>query len=170
MAEPNRLLLLSLYVNFAECPKMQTDICIDANVFLACYTSEAHQEDCLNFLQRAQARMLNYYEPALVLYEVASTLHRKVVKQELDLEDSKEALEAFFQLPLLFQWQQTLLTRAANLASRLAMDTSYDCTYLAVAEYRNIPLVTLDQELLKKGRRVYSQVFTVSEFTKKFLR
>lgn len=149
---------------------MLTDICLDANIFLSCFTSEASQEDCLALIQRAEARMINFYEPALVIYEVTSSLHRKVQRQELIARDAEQALELFFQLPLLLQWQQNLMTKAAAFARRLKLETSYDCSYLAVAENRNIPLVTQDDELYKKGKRLYPQVFTVTEFTRKFLK
>ena len=148
---------------------MSHDICLDANVFLACLTPEAAQQDCLNLMERAEGRGMYFFEPALVLYEVASSLHRKVQRQEMTVKALEAALDLFFQLPLLLQWQAPLMKKAASMARRLRLTTSYDCSYLALAENRRIPLITLDQDLQKKGRHLYPQVFGVVEFTRKFL-
>jgi len=147
-----------------------TDICLDANVLIACLTPEESQDECLELIQRAESRMLNFFEPALLLYEVSSTLHRKVRSGDITTKESMRALELVYQLPFLFQWQQSLMLLATEYARELKFDHAYDCSYLAVAAHRNIPLVTLDHELYKKGRRVYSQVFEVTEFTRKYLK
>jgi predicted nucleic acid-binding protein len=47
----------------------------------------------------------------------------------------------------------TLMHRALDLAIRLAHPV-YDCVYLALAEQRNIPLVTADARLIAKLQSV----------------
>ena len=57
-----------------------------------------------------------------------------------------------------------MITAATEYAASLSNPKMYDFTYVAVAKERDIPLVTLDQDLITKGRTIYSKIYTPAEF------
>jgi len=141
------------------------DLCLDANVFVAALCPEEHyHKEAFLLIQeiRKHARML--YEPALVLYEINMALYRKQKQGDLLAGDSQSLLEQFVRLPILFQWAPEFITLTHQLAHQLSFSHIYDVSYLAVAVARDIPLVTFDEELLRKGKKAHSQIFDAHNY------
>lgn len=141
------------------------ELCLDANVFIsAMVVVEAAHEKALELFEVIDRHSVPLYEPAVVVFEFSQSLHRKreegIVSQRLQ----DEILDFFFELPLLLQWQSSLIKRALASARNLSFRRTYDCAYLAVAMARDIPLVTEDQELLKKGRKIHRQLYSLDDF------
>ncbi len=142
-----------------------SEICLDANVFItAMIPEEDGHEASFKIIQMIQERDIPLFEPAIVLFEVISILHRKVSMGELEKEEGEELADLFFQLPLLLQWQPALMKKAVHFARELGLKKIYDCTYLAVAQAREIPLITLDQEFIKKSRKIFRKIQSAREF------
>lgn len=145
---------------------MTIDVCLDANIFIASLTNEPNRDICLTLLRRLDEERAAFFEPALVVFEVGSNIQKKVFHEELKLHDAQQSLDAFFQMPLLLQWHDRIINKAAYFAQVLHLKNTYDCAYLAVAATRVIPFVTLDDEFAKKGQKVYKNIFSVDEFLK----
>lgn len=141
------------------------EICLDANVFVtAMIPEEEGHEAALEVVKTTERQGIPLFEPALVLFEFASALHRKMVSGELYLEEKIKLLDHFLRLPLLLQWQPAVMKETARLAADLGFKTVYDCAYLAVASLRVIPLITMDAEIVKKGRKIFGQIYSPKNF------
>lgn len=140
---------------------MKREICLDANIFVACFVAERDHDMCLNLLSILRERDFVFYEPALVGFEVTSVLRRKVWRGEITKAQSEQALHLFFDLPLLLQWQPQILTKALKQSHATAAKNAYDTSYLAVALERNIPCVTLDEDFFKRARKIFKKLRTV---------
>lgn len=146
------------------------EICLDANVFISAFIPlEANHENSSKLIELVKTKQIILFEPAIVISEVVSAIHRKIMQDELVSDKGEPLIDLFFQLPLLLQWQAGLMKKSARLASDLSLKRIYDCTYLAVAMAREIPFVTLDDEFIKKGRSLYRQIHTVKSFVKDFI-
>lgn len=144
---------------------MPPETCLDANIFLAALDErEPHHGEAFDLLRAIESRDIILMEPAIVVFEVTSVLTRKSYRGELDEKQAAARVDYFSELPLLLQWQPGILKRSADLARRLHLRDAYDCFYLAVAEGRNIPLVTLDRGFLKKAKRIYGKVIGPADF------
>lgn len=140
------------------------EICLDANVFVASLTHEPDQEVCLELMNRLDLAQTALFEPALLVFEVTSSLRKKQVLGNLLPDEAEEGLGIFFNLPLLLQWQDFLMKKSLQISNQLRLKNAYDSCYLAVAMTREIPLVTLDLEFKKKAQSYYKKIFTVEEF------
>lgn len=144
---------------------MPQEICLDANVFVAAMLpSEGGHPAALDVLKKVHEFQIPLYEPAVLLFEVASVIHRKKMAGEMRGDEAEEVLDLFYQLPLLLQWQPGILKKGSQLAAQFGLKRIFDCTYLSVAQLRDIPLVTFDEELIKKGKKVFRHLQSVPEF------
>lgn len=141
------------------------ELCLDANIFLAALNAKENEHSTsLDLLKLIESEGITLFEPALVVFEVVSVLHRKVMLEEMEVEDFEKLADTFLQLPLLLQWQPVILKLAAQMAKNLSLQNTYDCTYLAVASLRQIPLITFDEELIRKGKKNYKKILSAHEF------
>ena|SRR3989338_5441537 len=141
------------------------DLCLDANVLIASMTArEVHHRSALQLMKIIQDRQIVLYEPALLLYEVVATLYRRKISGEITAAEVEEFVDHFYQLPILFQWKPAVIQQASEVAEKLSLKRMYDCTYLAIAQLRNIPLITLDEQLIRRGRKCFPKIQTPAEF------
>lgn len=145
---------------------MTKEVCLDANIFIASLCPELHQKTCMILIQELLDQDIIMVEPALVIFEVSSNFAKKKNRREMTDQQANDALEQFLLLPFYMQWQEDIVRRANQLAMMLNQKTSYDCSYLAVAEKRKAPFITLDQDFLKKGKMSYSEIYSPEEFRK----
>lgn len=61
-----------------------------------------------------------------------------------------------------------ILRLAERMATELSVKRINDCSYLAVASDRDIPLVTLDDRLLKNGQKFLRKVMTPASALESF--
>ncbi len=145
-------------------------LCLDANIFLsALYPYELAHEECLETMKFIAENNINLFEPAIVVFEVTSSIHQKCHAGEIPENKRDESIETFLNLPILLEWQMPLLKKSAQLASQMKVKRIYDCSYLALATTRNIPLVTNDEQLLKNGKKLYPKVFSAEQFCHSFI-
>ncbi|OGP14277.1 MAG: hypothetical protein A3I75_06705 [Deltaproteobacteria bacterium RIFCSPLOWO2_02_FULL_50_16] len=143
------------------------EACLDANVFVSCLTPEEDHEESLQLVKILSEQDVSLFEPSLVIFEVVSVLRRKVLLKEITQIQMDKAVDLFFQLPLLLQWQDYILKKAGRFSRKLGLKNVYDSSYLAVAQAREIPLITLDKDFHKKGQKVYKNLFSVREYLRK---
>lgn len=140
------------------------ELCLDANIFIAALSrTEEHHKTCLEILKKVQEEQILLYEPALALYEVVSALHKKTMKGEMTSGETERLFDYLFKLPLLFQWKSDLMKKTREVATKLDSIKIDDSSYLALALLRDIPLVTLDEELRKKGRKIFRKILLPTE-------
>ncbi len=84
--------------------------------------------------------------PALCDVEVTAALRRGILRGALAEPRAEQALTAYLDLPLNRHGHQTLLPRILGLRANF---TSYDATYVALAEKLEAPLLTTDRRLAR---------------------
>ncbi len=87
--------------------------------------------------------------PELVLLEVGSVAWKRVARGETSAEHARAAAAALPRLFSLLVPVAEMYERALGLALELGHPI-YDCTYLALAEARRLPLVTADRRLAER--------------------
>lgn len=140
-------------------------LCLDANVFVSALDpKENSHSEAVKLLRGIQEEGIPLYEPEVILFEVGTALHRKTVLGELSDSEADSLMNLFFRYPLIFQWESFLVRRASRIAKILNEKGMADSYYLALAEKKKIPFVTLDQELIKKGRNILPDIYSPTEF------
>jgi predicted nucleic acid-binding protein len=117
---------------------------VDASVVVKWFLPEEHTELAATLLNEHIA----LYAPDLLFLEVGSVVWQRARKGSVREEDARAVLDGLVGLDLnvTHSWQ------IAQSALSLALSTNqtiYDCTYLAVAVERNVPLVTADRKLVQ---------------------
>ena len=82
--------------------------------------------------------------PHLMPVEVANALHRRVIRDELALQDATRLMENLLATGISLRETPELHSRALELAHNLNQDAVYDAHYLALAETLGCELWTAD--------------------------
>lgn len=140
-----------------------TEICLDANIILSCLCPDEDNPGGKRVIQYVIRNSISAWCPAVLNFEVAAALNKKEGLKLINEDHAMQILHHFFSLPILLVWNDELLRNAIKLQKRVGT-TFNDTCYLALAMCRNIPLVTEDQNLLKKGRKIYREIYSAKEF------
>ncbi|QQR79371.1 MAG: type II toxin-antitoxin system VapC family toxin [Deltaproteobacteria bacterium] len=144
---------------------MNDGICIDANIFVSTQDIlEPHYRTSVNVLQEIETQSKPIFIPAVFLFETTSVLHRKRLQGLLTTDQALRSFDLLRRLPFLAHWDLEILEEAQRMASMAGVKRINDYTYVAVAQKRKIPFVTLDEQLIKTGKQFYSQIVHASNF------
>jgi predicted nucleic acid-binding protein len=94
--------------------------------------------------------------PHLIDLEVAQTLRRLVLAGTLPVYRAGDALNELAQSPLVRHPHHPFLERVWQLRSNL---TAYDAAYVALAEFLDVPLLTLDARMARAPSGATIEVF-----------
>ena len=123
-------------------------IVVDASVVLKWFAPEQDHEIALFLKERHVLGKERLAGPELLLYEVANVLQNK----RGDLRSSVEAFSAFCSVGLeIHSLEPSDLTEAMRLSHAYGIST-YDASYLALAQARRCRLVTADERFLARLR------------------
>jgi predicted nucleic acid-binding protein len=125
---------------------MSSAVCIDANIIIRTLVPGPHSERALAHLERWQQQATQLTAPALLSFEVSSTLRRMVHIREITPAHGEKAFTQFLRLPIRLSSRRALFPLAWRLAVDLGLPRTYDTSYLALARLSQCDLWTADQK------------------------
>lgn len=139
-------------------------ICIDANIFVSALDShEAFHPQAVLLLTNIQNKRIPLFEPEVILFEVGCAFHRKAAMGQIKDSEADRLMNLLFRYPFILQWEAEITQRAFRLSKSLQERGIADGYYLALAEKRKIPFVTMDEKLLRRAKDLYDKVYSASE-------
>jgi predicted nucleic acid-binding protein len=139
-------------------------IVLDASVTVKWFASEPGSAEARSLVHSDEELVA----PELAQVEVASALVKKVIRQQLNLEEAHEALGLWFEAinngDIVLLPDADYLAPASELAFQLAHPLP-DCLYLAVAERLSVALITADRAFARRAGRRSSLVQLLGEAT-----
>jgi predicted nucleic acid-binding protein len=137
-----------------------SDFVLDNSITMRwCFDSGAHEraDKILEQLEREQGTA---FVPLLWRYEVSAVLSRAQNRGLLEARKAEEFLEDLAALSIVVDTEgaSRILTDVHRLATLYRL-TSYDAAYLELAVRRDLPLATLDDELLNACKTAGVRVF-----------
>jgi len=126
---------------------MNSLVCIDANVIVRTLVPGPFTENALALLTSWQSDQVTLIAPAILAFEVTSTLRRLVYLQELTPEEGEEAFEQFLRIPIRLSHRRPLFPLAWKLAKEFNRSRAYDTAYIALAHLANCEFWTADERL-----------------------
>ena len=126
------------------------NICLDSSVIVAALRKqEVHYEDAKNLLEKVKDGNHIAIEPYIVLIEVVAAIKRRTGSTEL----AKRVKNDFLAIDTI-NFTDLESTRASD-ASEIAMNLGVrgmDAIVIQTAKEFNIPLITLDKEMIEKAK------------------
>lgn len=100
--------------------------------------------------------------PPLLASEVTSILCEMAYRTEIPAEHARRAVVLLAGLPIRFDRPDGLAEKAWDIARALGWAKTYDAEYLALAQLRAVPLITID-ERLRRGAGHLAAMPTITE-------
>lgn len=119
---------------------------IDASVVVKMLVREEGSEQAFEVLRHPAAA------PDVLVAECLNALRRKVLRGEINRHQALFAVAVLNQAQITLEPSRPLAQRALELSLHLSHPI-YDCLYLALAERRDVPLITADQKLVNRCQR-----------------
>lgn len=138
-------------------------VVVDASMAAMWAVPEPYSAQALALADRWARAVTRILAPCLLLAEVTNAFYKRVLRREMDLATAQKALEVIYGFSIEIREEPGLQARAMELAHRLQQPTTYDCQYLALAEYYGCDLWTGDRRLFNTAKRPFPWVKWVGE-------
>jgi predicted nucleic acid-binding protein len=122
-------------------------IVVDSGVILASVLGESQSQNAQLLLRRWRDSKIDLAAPSLFRYELVAVLRKWVYQRRLSTEESQDILYSLLNYPIQLYFDEMLLKRAYELATRFDRPTAYDSQYLAMAERLKCDFWTGDERL-----------------------
>ena len=126
---------------------MSSQACVDASLLIRTLIPGPFSDRALLLVQRWQGEKVRLFAPALLAFEVTSTLRRLVYLGEITAVEGEEALTRFLQMDISLSSRRDIFPLAWRLAQELNRPRAYDTAYLALAKLLDCNFWTADERL-----------------------
>lgn len=142
---------------------MTYPVCVDASLILRVLVPDRDSEGAIARLAQWRRDGATLLAPALLGYEVTSSLRRYVHFDHLTQAQGQRAYDLFRRIAIQLSAQVEILDGAWRLAARFRRPTAYDTAYLALAELRGCEFWTADRRLFNSVRGELSWVHYIGQ-------
>jgi predicted nucleic acid-binding protein len=144
---------------------MRSQVCIDANVVVRSLIPGQFTENVLALFEEWDRARVVRIAPALLAFEVSSTLRRLVYLKEISSDEGEEAFQNFLSINIRLSHRRAMFPLAWRLAHEFQRPRTYDTAYLALAQLRQCDFWTADARLYNAVGARLSWVRWVGDFT-----
>jgi len=142
---------------------MNSPVCIDANLIVWSLVPSPYSDVAASLLQSWRREQVTLIAPALLPFEITSTLRRLVHLREITAEEGEEAFVQFQRIPIRLYHRREIFSTAWHLAQQFNRPRAYDTAYLAVAQMHNCDFWTADERLYNAVRHELTWVRWIGE-------
>ena len=132
---------------------MDSKICVDASFILKLVLPEDYSDKVHLMWNEWVEKEASIYAPYLLIYETGSVIRNKIFRDEIALDEGKEAARVLNAQEVIFYHSQMIEERAWDLAVTYEKPTLYDAFYLAVAEEIGAEFWTADKRLVNSLKK-----------------
>lgn len=132
--------------------KNSTHVVLDSSVIAKWFfPTEEDSENALKVKEDLLSGKIMISVPLLVYYEVNNLIRTAIKSLRVDEKLAKEAYQGFLELGLVAYSSRDLMKTALSKAIDLNI-SSYDASYLTLAESLKVPLFTADRRLISQAK------------------
>lgn len=142
---------------------MNGSVVVDASLAIKWLVDEDYSDEARAIARSWEMRGVGPAAPHLMPVEVTNALHRRVVEQELSVDEAVDLLEFLLSSGLELHEPPGLHRRALELASLLQQGAAYDSQYLALAETLNCDLWTADERFHRAASQAARNIRWIGE-------
>lgn len=126
---------------------MNSLVCVDASLIIHTLVPASLTDEALSLLERWRQENTTLIAPALLAFEVTSTLRRYVYLERISPTHGEKAVENFLRINIRLSHQRGIFPLTWRLAKQLDRPRAYDTAYLALAQLRGCEFWTADERL-----------------------
>ena len=126
---------------------MSSSICIDASLAIRALLPASQSQAAAQLLATWRDERVGLIAPALIAFEVTSSLRRLVHLAELTEAEGSDALAAFLRIGIRLSHRRDLFPLSWRLAREHGRPRAYDMAYVALAQLNDCELWTADRRL-----------------------
>lgn len=139
-------------------------IVIDASVALKWYLDEKNLgTKAINILNHYISNEIDLLAPSLIEYEVMNGLKIAQKRGRIDKKSLQSGIEGFFNLEITLFNASHFPAKTLDILNLFDI-SSYDASYLALAENENTPFVTADKVLFNKVQKKLKCIKWLGEY------
>ena len=125
------------------------DIILDSSVIAKWFFPEESGQLALKIKDDFTANVTSISAPLLLYWEINNLLKTATKRSRITAKSAVSVYEAFLKLNFIVYSSEELMAKTLKIAIRFDI-SSYDASYVALAEYLQKPFFTADQKLLSK--------------------
>lgn len=142
----------------------RSHIILDSSVVAKWFFPEEESEIALAVKKDFSVDRISIAVPLLIYWEINNLLKTATKRLRLNPESALAAYDAFLKLNFIVYSSAELMKKTLEYAIEFDI-SSYDASYITLADFLQIPLYTADKKLLRK---VYSKfVFDIKDYRAK---
>ncbi len=135
-----------------------TQIVVDASLAVKWALQESDSAEAERLLQTWLDQGIDLLAPSWYACEVSNVLFQRVRAEQITAEKARLDLLDLLGLITVTDYEPAVATRALALAIQVGQRATYDCHYLALAEYLDCEYWTADQRFWTATREAFSHV------------
>ena len=125
------------------------DIILDSSVIAKWFFPEESGQLALKIKDDFTANVTSISAPLLLYWEINNLLKTATKRSRITAKSAVSVYEAFLKLNFIVYSSEELMAKTLKIAIQFDI-SSYDASYVALAEYLQKPFFTADQKLLSK--------------------
>ena len=125
------------------------DIILDSSVIAKWFFPEESGQLALKIKDDFTTNVTSISAPLLLYWEINNLLKTATKRSRITAKSAVSVYEAFLKLNFIVYSSEELMAKTLKIAIRFDI-SSYDASYVALAEYLQKPFFTADQKLLSK--------------------
>jgi predicted nucleic acid-binding protein len=126
---------------------MNSVVCVDASLIIRTLVPDAFSQEAEALLARWQQAATTLIAPALLAFEVTSTVRRMVYQKALSPTRADEVFAQFQRISIRLSHRKAIFPLAWALAKQFNRPRAYDTAYLALAQLNHCAFWTADEKL-----------------------
>jgi predicted nucleic acid-binding protein len=124
-----------------------TQVVLDSGILIASVFIETLTPKAKGLLKQLQADGVELHAPTLIRYECVAVVRKAVYQSRVTSDEGLRIRDALLNHPLALHFDDALLKRGYELATRYDRPTAYDAQYLALAERLSCDFWTADERM-----------------------
>lgn len=124
-----------------------SQVVVDASFLLKLFLPEKKSEKAQEHWKVWIEKSVEVVASTLIIFEVSSVIRNKTFRGILEEGDASEIIRQVNNLQLTLIYNEDLLDLSWGIGSILKTPALYDCFYIALSKFLNVPLWTADNKL-----------------------
>lgn len=132
----------------------KTTLILDSSVIAKWFLPEADNDKAMVLKDKFIENTISIAVPLLLFYEINNILKTSTQSLRIDAQVAAEVYKAFLKLDFIVYSTESLMISSLEIALKFNI-SSYDASYIALAEHLKVMFLTFDRKLLNKVTSKY---------------